>query len=579
MANVPKENIAGIECKYATYQAATNGEPNDLLLIKEVIHTKDGELVPNIRLVENFKRPFYITKKPYQNHKDKKEHEDLDKVDKFLTTQVQMSEAIQRALGYRFPNPKMQLREVCKSPYVYFADITTPTIVKQMYKEKYPNAVSRNSVAVLDTERDVTFGTEETILVSVTMKDKIVLGIVRWYAERIPDCLNTIQSKYKEYLSLVTIKDKDGNPKPVNLLETRSKNIEFVICDTAGMVIKKVMERVHAMNPDFLAIWNMNYDVPELLKMLAKDNIPPEDVFCHPSVPQKYRKVWYKEAKAQRETNSKTISQHPADLWHVLFCQAGFYVIDAMCLFKKIRTAKGNEASYALDYILRKYLGIGKLEFDAADEYTRLKWHQFMQKEYPAEYAIYNIFDSMSIELLDEKTNDLGMTITSLAEISEYSIFPSMPKRLVDVLHFFFLDYKKVAGSIGADVITELDQDIIDLTGWIVTLPAYAVEENGLFCIEEIPELQTMMRVQTADADILQAYPTGEIVLNISKETTCMEVLNIHGVSEEARRRAGINLTGGKTNAIEICNDIMNLPYIDDVLAAFEADIELGLVA
>ena len=578
MANVPKEDIVGIECKYATYQAATDGTPNDLLLIKEVIHTKDGGLVPNIRLVENFKRPFYITKKPYQNHKDKKEHEDIDKVDKFLTTQVQMPEAIQRALGYRFPNPKMQLREVCKSPYVYFADITTPTIVKQMYREKYPNAVSRNTVAVLDTERDVTFGTEDTILVSVTMKDKIVLGIVRWWADRIPDCINTIQSKYKHYLSEITIKGKDG-PEHVNLLETRSNKVEIIVRDTPGQVIRQVMRRVHEMNPDFLAIWNMNYDVPELLRMLAKDNIAPEDVFCHPTVPKKYRKVWYKEAKAQRETNSKTISQHPADLWHVLFCQAGFYVIDAMCLFKKIRTAKGNEASYALDYILRKYLGIGKLDFEEADAYTKLKRHQFLQREYPAEYAIYNIFDCMSIELLDEKTNDLGMTITSLAEISEYSIFPSMPKRLVDVLHFFFLDYKKVAGSVGADVITELDEGIIDLGGWIVTLPAYAVEENGLYCIEEVPELQTMMRVQTADADILQAYPTGEIVLNISKETTCMEVLDIIGVPEEARRRAGINLTGGKTNAIEICNDIMNLPYIDDVLAAFEADIELGLVA
>lgn len=111
-----------------------------------------------------------------------------------------------------------------------------------------------------------------------------------------------------------------------------------------------------------------------------------------------------------------------------------------------------------------------------------------------------------------------------------------------------------------------------------MTLPAYAVEENGLYCIEEIPELQTMFRVQTADADILQAYPTAEIGLNVSKETTCMEVLSIRGVPEEARRRAGINLTGGRTNAIEICNDIMNLPYIDDVLAAFEADIAQGLI-
>lgn len=83
-----------------------------------------------------------------------------------------------------------------------------------------------------------------------------------------------------------------------------------------------------------------------------------------------------------------------------------------------------------------------------------------------------------------------------------------------------------------------------------------------------------MFRVQTADADILQAYPSGEIILNVSKETTAIEVCDIEGVSEEARRRAGINMTGGKTNAIEICNDIMNMPYIDDVLAAFMDDMK-----
>ena len=466
MATVPKENIAGIECKYVTYQAATDGSPNDLLLIKEVIHTKDGDQIPNIRLVENFKRPFYITKKPYQNHQDKKEHEDLERVDKYLTTQVQMPEAIQRALGMRFPNPKARLKDVCKSPYVYFADITPPTIIKQMYKDKYPDAISRNRVAVLDTERDVVHGTDDTILVSATMGDKVVLGIVRWWADRIPDCINRINSKYKEYLSAITVKGPKG-PITLNLAEDRCKNIEIIILDTPGLVIKKVMERVHQWMPDFLSIWNMNYDIPEILRMLKKDNIAPEDVFCDPRVPKQYRKVWYKEAKAQRETNSKTISQHPADLWHVLYCQAGFYVIDAMCLFKKIRTAKGNESSYSLDYILKKYLGVGKLKIAEADKYTKLKWHQVMQTDYPAEYAVYNIFDSMSMELLDEKTNDLGLTITSLAEISEYGIFPSMPKRLVDVLHYFFLDYKKVAGSVGADVVTELDSEVIELTGWI----------------------------------------------------------------------------------------------------------------
>ena len=45
-----------------------------------------------------------------------------------------------------------------------------------------------------------------------------------------------------------------------------------------------------------------------------------------------------------------------------------------------------------------------------------------------------------------------------------------------------------------------------------------------------------------------------------------------------ARRRSGINLTGGQTNAIEICNELLNMPYIHTVLDAFESDIKEGLI-
>lgn len=104
------------------------------------------------------------------------------------------------------------------------------------------------------------------------------------------------------------------------------------------------------------------------------------------------------------------------------------------------------------------------------------------------------------------------------------------------------------------------------------------VEDNGLQCVKEIPKLKTMFRVQTADDDITQAYPTAELTLNISKETTFIELKGIEGVSENARRRSGINMTGGLTNAIEIANELMNMPYIHDVLDAFEKDIKEGLV-
>lgn len=585
---IEKDNIAGIECKHIAYQAATDKSLHDLMVAKLVIHTKDGRQVHRVEFIEDYKRPFYITKPPYQNHQDKKEYEELEKLTKYECTQVEMPLKIQMALGRRLPDPKLQLRQVCQSPYVYYADFSTPTYLRSLYRKKWPNAVSRNRVAVLDTERDVTFGTNETVLTSVTMGKKKIVGVVKWWADRIPDFRETIEKKYREYLSDVTLKRSVEDPETgekvkksvnVNLVEERGAEIDYIICDTAGQVIREVMKRVHLeLNPDILAIWNMNYDIHEIIKMLQKDNIDPAEVFSHPDTPDRYKAFKYREAKAQRETNSKIISQHPADLWHVVYAPAAFYIVDAMCLFKKIRTAKGNEPDYNLDGVLNRHLGVGKLKFKEADHLKKLAWHIFMQQHYPAEYVIYNLFDCISIELLDEETGDMNLTINSLAEISEFSIFPSLPKRLVDILHLFYEERGKIAGCVGSDITSPLDDEVIGMDGWIITLPAYAVERNGLYCIEEVPEQQTMMRRQTSDADILQAYPTGGSVMNISKETTFIEVYEIEGVPEEARRRAGINLTGGQTNAIEICNDILKFPFIEDVADAFLKDLEEGLV-
>lgn len=570
---ITKDNVKGIECKYVNYSATNNKKNDDLLVVKEVIHTNDGQLIPRIRLIENYKRDFYITKERYRNHQDKKEYEDKDKLDKYTCTQANMALQIQKALGRRVPDPKKSLHDVCDSPYVYLANITTPTILKARYKQKWPDLVSRNKLAVLDIETDVLNGTNEPVMITVTCGDRKIVGIVKSYASRIMDCEKTIHEKFVKYLSDVDIKNKSGEYIKRNLVDERGSKIDFIIDTKPGRLFQRIMVDVHAMLPDFLAIWNMNFDIPKLNACLEREGIPLEDVYCDPEVPEKYRYARYKEAKAIRETNSKTISQHPADLWHVMNCQAGFYIIDAMVLFKKIRTANGNESSYSLDYILKKHLGVGKLKIKECDGTGDLKWHIRMQKEFPAEYVVYNIFDCMSIELLDEKTEDIGLTVSALADISEYKIFPSLPKRLVDILTYFYFENGKVVGTAGGNVISDMDADVIALTDWIVTLPAHMVYEDGLNCIEEIPELKTKFRTQTADDDLTQAYPTGGVVMNISKETTHIELLNIEGVEEAARRRAGINLTGGKTNAIEICNDIMGMPYIDAVLAKFQDDL------
>lgn len=104
------------------------------------------------------------------------------------------------------------------------------------------------------------------------------------------------------------------------------------------------------------------------------------------------------------------------------------------------------------------------------------------------------------------------------------------------------------------------------------------VLKNGLQCLKEIPRMITAFRLQTADVDITQAYPNGELIANISKETTAIELNLIHGVDDGARRRAGINLTAGKVNSIEICNELLLMPDIHKVLMEFMKDKEKGLI-
>lgn len=563
---ISKDNVIGIECKNVVYAQSSDNPNDDLLLVKEVIHTKDGQHLPRLRQIKNYQRPFYVTKQAWRNHKDKKEAERIEKLQRFQCNQAQLAMKIQLALGERMANPRKKLKDVCSSPYVYGADILPTTYLKSKYRDKWKDLASRNKVAVLDTERDVVFGTNETIIVTLTMGDKKYIGIVKWWADRIANMEGEINSKFKSLLSKITVASKkDKNVRePYDVPAQRGDKLIVFMGERPGDIVAEALRLSHKWMPDFMAIWNMDYDIPHIIAALESAGYDPKDEFSDPSVEPEFRRFWYKQDKLIKETNSKSISKHPADLWHVVYTTAGYYIIDAMCLFKKIRVASGNEPDYTLDGVLSRHVGTQKLRIPEADQYGGLKWHQVMQKDFPVEYCVYALFDCISVEMLDERTNDIGLTISVLMESSGYDYLPSLPRRVVDVLHNVWEKRGWIPGCVGADITSTLDEDVVGLDGWICTLNSYCVVKNGLFCISEVPELQTMFRVQTNDADILQAYPTGGVISNGSKATTAIEVIDIEGVDDLTRRRQGINLTGGATNAVEIAVELAGCPSFED---------------
>lgn len=557
MALVPKEEVAAIECRHVVFCPPPKWLKDDYHFVKEVVTTKDGRKVPQTRMIRNFKRPFWITQKGKQVYKDKKEVEKLENLVQFESTQSQLIPSIARALGN--PGFSGSYKMLARSPYIFGSDIPAAAILKRKYADQYPDVNTPYTYSCFDTERDVVKGTDETIMGTITFGNKVYTAIKEDFFQGYANVIPRLRQALEKYLG--------------DYVKKRNIEWEVVLVEKEIDIFRNCFNKAHEWKPDFVGIWNMNYDMKEALKACERAGVHPADIFCDPSVPREYRFFEYKEGQPRFETASGKVKPlKPSERWHTVFTPASFYIVDPMCAYRMIRTGEGEEPSYALDAILEKELGIRKLSFKEAEKYQGIEKHQFLQSNHPIEYVIYNVFDCVSMQELDERTSDITMRMPQMAGMTDLSKFKSQPTRLVTELHFFAQTKGLVMGTTSDNLKTELDDLTVGRDGWITTLPAHLVADNGLFLIEEYPNLRTNIRVQVADLDVSASYPNGGAVANISKATTRRELCYIDGVSDEVRRLCGINLSGGMTNAVEVCTGLFGMPQLSEWLDAWDED-------
>lgn len=445
-------DIEAIECRFATYtQSTEEGDYSDYHLIKEIVHHKDGTSTPNLRGITNYKRDFWITKKGMQNHTDKKEWELIENVNAFKSTQSELTRSVAKALGT--PWFKGNLKKLQASPFIYGTDISSTAIIKQSYADKWDKR-SKYSVAVFDTETDVLHGTGEIMMATVSYKTRLITVIQKRFlqgqsnaVERIRKLADVILEKY--------IKD-------------RNITIEIAVVDKEIDIVKLTMAKAHEWMPDFLAVWNIEFDMDKIIAACERARVNIADILNDPKVPPRYRHFKFKKGPAKKTTASgQVMSIPPAARWHSVTSPASFTWIDAMCTYKHTRIGEPEEPSYSLDAILQLKAKITKLKFEQAKEYTGLMWHQFMQEKYPLEYVVYNMFDCISMEILDEVTKDLSLSLPTFTGCSDFADFKSQPKRTSDKLHYFCLRNNRVVGSVSQEMTNDHDSLTVDLSGWI----------------------------------------------------------------------------------------------------------------
>jgi len=574
----PEATIVKREVRYAVHIPKNNrdGDPeaSDFHYVKEQVTYSDGVKKPGTYLVRNFKRPLWITKPQHRSYLEKREFSDLEHLTKYECTQSDMTSLAARALDqpHLINNP----REIKQSPYLYGYDITSTAYLKLINLMRNKFVQSAYSISTFDIETDI--DTEEVLMATIAMEGKAYTAILKKFVATSVDVPNRIRKALELYLPQYTQLD----------YKTEIFNNEV-------QLLHAVFKVATTWAPDLMAIWNMDFDIPRVLDRLKIHKVDARDVLCDPTVPKPYRQCYYKQGIKKKVTSSGVVKPiAPSAQWHTLHLTAPFYVIDAMCVYRQLRIAKQEEPSYSLDAILQKELKVTKLKFTQADKYSGKAWHIFMQKNYPIEYIIYNLYDCLSMLELDKKTKDLAYSLPSFAGISDFARFTSNPKKITDALFPFALARNRVIGTVGKiedrveseeidDSIDILnDEEIADysdddmpadvrnyrtlsLKDWILTLPQSLLVHEGLQCIEEDPGVVTNARGMVFDADVSSAYPSCTLVGNVSKETTENELVSMGNIKEKLFREQNLGLIVGPVNAVEYGVKMLNLPTLDEI--------------
>lgn len=539
---------------------------DDMHYVKEQVTYKDGTIEPRSFLVKDFQRPVWVTTQAFRNHKEKKEFEDFDKLMKQTAIQSDINKVVAGLLGQPWMASKPD--EIKNSPYVYGYDITSTSLIKYTSLRRNDFVQSNYQLSTFDIETNPE--TNEILLATITYLDRIHTVILSKFVRNISNLNERVKKALEFYLP-----------------DYAKHKLTLAVYDNEVDMLTDVFRVANEWGPDFLAIWNMDFDIPKILEKLKEKNVNPVDVICDPTIPRKYRMCRYKQGIKKKVTASGVVKPiNPSLQWHTLISTSKFYVIDAMCVYRQLRMAKQEEPSYSLDAILQKELGKRKLKFEEANEYSGLKWHLFMQENYPVEYIIYNIYDCLGMLELDANIKDLTSTLPSFAAITDFAKFNSNPKKIVDALFLFGLEKERVIGTVpkqaraeeeleAEDVPDDEDEEddefdvskynTLDLKGWIQLLPQNLLLNEGLKVLEEYPDVVTNLRGVVCDQDATAAYPSCTQVANVSKETCVNEIIKIEGVREDTFREMNLSICLGNANMLEYFHVMFGMPNMLEI--------------
>ncbi len=545
--------------KFWTHSTCVRNESNEGVVVKEKIATVDDNnnvtFHDSLNTIINPRRKFYLHKPKYRNYEYKIEYVPLSECDEYVCVNRDLEFTLKEKL-HKFTNKYIPLRTLCDSPYVYGADVNIEVLIKIGYMNKVKNVpiLPKYTFSSLDLE------------VSVLGDDQI--NLASYCFDRIVDVwiLDTFLYKTTDE------KDEHGNPKRVkatlddvievankeigDYLERFNLSVKYHVVNTEMELILGLFKRIHETKADFCGVWNMPYDIPKLIERIEKNKADPSEIFCHPDVPKEFRKVKY--------VHDKSHVDHFTDSWDWCNCPGYTQFVDSMRLYSRLRKVKGREPSYTLNAISLKEIKHGKLDLGGTHYQNQL--YNFLY------YTAYNIVDSANVWLMEEQNGD----VSSMCMLVGNSLLKDFSKQTVMLKNDFYeycLNRGMIAGTVGEHMGTPYD-DMIGKAGGTVLSP-YLAKDMGLQCIEERPNLHTLVNIFIKDIDASSMYPYTMTGFNISKETTKATMVELDGMKNSAIEELFTAMIAPNENALLIGKKFFNLPTPSELIEGLHYEMNV----
>lgn len=558
------------------------GNGNDAIVVSEIIENESGATKPNLRVFRSPQVSFWLTQTPYRTHDEKKEFEALQFLDEYRVPYKDKDREIFKALNGYYPNfltPTMR-RELYQNPYLYGGNISIEALVAIKYKkdllkaEKTPHVPTTGFFDIEMSLLKSSYG--KLPLMVFTAENQVFLAMKKSFmneerdGKRVDVTVEDVERAAHEII----------DPLVASIFEEKGKDLEdyksrlpfkyhFFVGETELEMIRWISGKMHETKVSFIGIWNLGFDIPEIIKVLEENNIPLKEVFGDPTLQQSgYAHCNFREDKRK--------VHHFTQKWHWLTATAHFQFVDSMALYSYIRTVDGKEASYALDDILKKFGLGGKLKVDKTDELSHLQtedWHREMLSRFFTYYALYAMWDGISLQILEWLNNDLTAMML-LGDVTPPKFFVNQTIRVTNTLFEEWLPKGHVLGT-GVDVEGMNDDDLLTEGGAV--LEPQNVVARGLKLFQEWPNHATHCYAWQNDFDFSAQYPTNTMCLNISKQTKLSTLLSVKAPWVQARYKPDTAievlcsyLITPNANGVELGVEFFDLPDYSEMSNLFE---------